>query len=392
MKKIKFLFLAALFTVTAICSNAGAVREVTADTAISLNETISSFETLEEYYTFRFGNRFGKVDVNTDKTYVTNGDASMKMEVWGQVHKKGVEGPIMKVALSPNGTVDISRLKSFTFDLFNQTGKTSAVEVAIQIDGTVSEYQKITLANGKNSITAKFDTVGLAVGFDLTKAEYLVFRFAIAPSYEEATEQIYYLDNLQMNMSLVAPDPLEIILDEGEFCSFDKPYQKYVVTVGGVGPTTGCQPLLSINKDAEYCKDAKGKSLRVELPTGIAPLNDGWPYWTFIEALKDEIDWTQLCNSGKKLVFDVYNTGSNFRFGFEVWSSSKKAKGWSIGFDVVPGWSKIEIDLSCLNDNQTDAEGEYPEPLTENISEMVFSYSKFSGEAKVFYFDNFRFE
>ena len=68
MKKIKFLFLAALFTVTAICSNAGAVREVTADTAISLNETISSFETLEEYYTFRFGNRFGKVDVNTDKT------------------------------------------------------------------------------------------------------------------------------------------------------------------------------------------------------------------------------------------------------------------------------------------------------------------------------------
>ena len=232
----------------------------------------------------------------------------------------------------------------------------------------------------------------MAVGFDLTKAEYLVFRFAIAPSYEEATEQIYYLDNLQMNMSLVAPDPLEIILDEGEFCSFDKPYQKYVVTVGGVGPTTGCQPLLSINKDAEYCKDAKGKSLRVELPTGIAPLNDGWPYWTFIEALKDEIDWTQLCNSGKKLVFDVYNTGSNFRFGFEVWSSSKKAKGWSIGFDVVPGWSKIEIDLSCLNDNQTDAEGEYPEPLTENISEMVFSYSKFSGEAKVFYFDNFRFE
>ena len=48
--------------------------------------------------------------------------------------------------------------------------------------------------------------------------------------------------------------------------------------------------------------------------------------------------------------------------------------------------------MTKWNDNQTDEEGEYPNPLTENINKIVFSYSKFAGDAKVFYFDNFRFE
>ena len=394
MKKIKSLLLASLLTATSLLGGVGiAQKEVVADTGISLNETISSFETLEEYYTFKFGGRFGKVNVNTDKTYVTDGESSMKMEVWGQVHKTGVEGPTVQITLDESGTTDLSRLKNFTFDLFNQTGEARTIEAAIKIDGTVSEYQKLDLITGKNSLTVAFDVVGLAVGFDLTKGQALVLRFPVAPSYETAGQQLYYLDNLQMNMNLVAPSPLKIVMDEGEFCSFDKPYQKYVTIVGGVGPTVGCQPVLSLNDNLEYCANNTGKSLRVELPTGIAPLNDGWPYWTFIDAMRDAIDWTQMCEDGKKLVFDVYNTGSNFRFGFEVFAkSNSKARSWSIGFDAKPDWTTVSIDLSKLNSNQTDEEGEYPNPLTENIDKIVFSYSKFAGDAKVFYFDNFRFE
>lgn len=390
MKKWKFLALAGLLTATSVCAG-NSVAVVTAETQ-PLTETISSFETVEEYYTFRYDNRFGKVNVNTDKAYITDGDASMQLEVWGQVQKKGVEGPIMKIALEKNGTADVSRLKNFTFDLFNQTGGDASVEVALQIDGTISDYEKVALTSGKNEVTVAFDTVGLAVGFDLTKAEYLVLRFPVAPSYETAKDQIYYLDNLKIHRNLVAPAPLKIELDEGEFCSFDKAYQKYVVTAGGVGPTTGCQPILSINKDLEYCKDSTGKSLRVELPTGIAPLEDGWPYWTFIDALQDKFDWTELSKSGKKLVFDVYNTGSPFNFGFEVFSSSSKARSWSTAVTALSGWTRVEIDLSKLNSNQTDEDGDYPEPLTENVDKVVFSYSKFAGEAKVFYFDNFRLE
>ena len=196
-----------------------------------------------------------------------------------------------------------------------------------------------------------------------------------------------------MNMTLVAPTPLKIELDANEFCSFDKAYQKYVTNSGGVGPTVGCEPLLSLNTDIEYCANNTGKSLRVELPTGIPPMNDGWPTWTFIYDMLEAVDWGQMAKEGKQLVFDVYNTGSYFRMGFEVQSKpGSKAPYWSTAIELFNGWNTISIDLASWNAGQTDEEGVAPNPLTENVSTFFFSYSKFAGDSKVFYFDNFRFE
>ena len=141
MKKMKSLLLAGLLTATSLLGGvAFSKSEVTAD--VKLNEKISSFETLEEYYTFQFGGRFGKVNVNEDKTYVTDGEASMKMEVWGQVHKTGVEGPTVQITLDESGSTDLSRLKNFTFDLFNQTGEARTIEAAIKSTGLFPNIKK----------------------------------------------------------------------------------------------------------------------------------------------------------------------------------------------------------------------------------------------------------
>lgn len=394
MKRVKTLLLANMMATTFLLGGVGLkTNEVfAADTNVSLNKKISSFETLDEYYTFQYGGRFGKVDVNKDTKYITDGEASMRMEVWGMVHQ-GAVNPTMKITLDKSGMLDVSRLKNFTFDLFNETKSESYVELALQISGTVSEYQRYELQTGKNEIKTSFDIIGLGLAFDLTKAEKLVFRFPVAPSYEEGSQQVYYLDNLQMNMSLLPPEPLKITLDEGEFCSFDKAYQKYVTKAEGVGPTTDCLPILTINTDPNYCKGNTGKSLRVELPTGTAPLDDGWPYWTFIDTMYQQLDWTALAAEGKKLVFDIYNTGSNFRFSFEVPAiRNSGARGWSTGIVANHGWTTIEINLADLNSLQTDKDGEYPNALTDHIWMIKFVYNKFAGDAKVFYFDNFRIE
>ncbi len=392
MRRIKQLFLASLLVLSPLFSGT-TVKKVNATENLRVNQQISSFENLEEYYTFQFGNRFGRVDINTDEKYITDGEASMKMEVWGYIQKMGAENPCVSITLNEEGFIDVSRLKNFTFDLFNETGKESFVEVALDIGGSFSDYQRIVLKPGKNSVKATFDIVGLGVGFDLTKGRALMLRFPVAPSLEDAKQQLYYIDNLQMNMTLVAPTPLKIELDLNEFCSFDKSYQKYVTRSGGIGPTVGCQPILSINSDLEYCVNNTGKSLRVELPTGIAPLNDGWPTISFIQDLVEAVDWAQLAKEGKKLVFDVYNTGSYFRMGFEVQSKpGSKAPYWSTAIELFNGWNTISIDLASWNAGQTDEEGVAPNPLTENVSTFFFSYSKFAGDSKVFYFDNFRFE
>lgn len=392
MRRIKQLFLASLLVLSPLFSGT-TVKKVNATENLRVNQQITSFETLEEYYTFQFGNRFGKVSLNSNKEYITDGEASMEMQVWGYLHKLGAEGPSVSLTLSEKGDVDLSRLKNFTFDLFNETGAESYVDVALNIGGVVSDYQTIKLSTGKNAVKVAFDIVGLGVGYDLTEGRALILRFPVAPSYEDAQRQVYYIDNLQMNMTLVAPTPFKIELDANEFCSFDKAYQKYVTKSGGIGPTVGCEPLLSLNTDIEYCANNTGKSLRVELPTGIPPMNDGWPTWTFIYDMLEAVDWGQMAKAGKKLVFDVYNTGSYFRMGFEVQSKpGSKAPYWSTAIELFNGWNTISIDLASWNAGQTDEEGVAPNPLTENVSTFFFSYSKFAGDSKVFYFDNFRFE
>ena len=98
-------------------------------------------------------------------------------------------------------------------------------------------------------MSATFDTVGIALAADLTKGEGVLIELPQAESFETPDANVFYIDNMGLTMTLKEPTPLTIDLDENEFCSFDKDYQKYMTIVSGVGPTIGSQPTLSINED-----------------------------------------------------------------------------------------------------------------------------------------------
>ncbi len=372
---------------------AGAVCALPASTTVQGNaegistyEAVSGFESLDEFYTMKFANRFGEVRLNDDTQFISEGQASAKLEVWGYINKNAAN-PVMTVPLTGENQKNLKRLRSVTFDLFNQTGEACEISVALQVDGFTTEYQTVSVNAGKNEVEVAFDMVGVALAADLTKGEAVLIEFPQAKDYASAQTNVFYVDNLGLSMSLKEPDPMTIVLDENEFCSFDKDYQKYMIAVGGVGPTIGSQPILSINEDLNYVSGGTGKSLKVVLPTGLPPINDGWPYFTFIDALFEEVDFARYADEGYSFCFDVYNTGAAFNFGFEIHARNTQSNNYSVAFTCEKGWNSFSFRLSDWN-NVTE---EKPVKLTDNLNDFFISYGKFATSEKTFYFDNFRF-
>ena len=122
------------------------------ETQTPLVQLINGFENKDEYYKFGASSRFGKLSQNTDKSYVTEGKASLKIEAYGD-YSAGGTPPTAKLALSAAGYADLSKFKSVTFDIFNVAETSQEIRVSLTIDGFSAQEQTFSLQTGKNSVT-----------------------------------------------------------------------------------------------------------------------------------------------------------------------------------------------------------------------------------------------
>ena len=395
-KKIVALMLCALAVVPlAACGNQ--TNEEEQD--VVLSRLVNGFEKQEGYYSFVAGGEFGAVRQNTDEAFVTEGGASLLLDVCGDF-RSGSEQPSIGIALDESGeTVDLKKLKSFTFDLFNQTEEEQTVEISLTVDGTEVGKTKQKLAVGKNEVRYAPETRGLSVSGDLTKGERINFTFPLAERDEDARR--FYMDNLVLNENIVERKPLAMDLDENEFCSFDKDWQGYVNGTCPVGPCTDCMCSFSIENDVKYCKNNTGKSLKLVMPTGTPPLADGWPCLTFLPSLVQKFDWKALKESNAELVFDVYNPSYKPQsFSFQLWNAPTHAESyfptnqigsWGKDFTAVHGWNEIHIPLGNIDRESEEKPESKPLPLSEHVTAAAISYAKFADSDKTVWFDNFRF-
>lgn len=377
------------------CKSGTEQGEDTGETPLSM--VLGDFESMSELSEhFTFENRFGRVTLTDEADYVTHGKSAAKLEVYGD-YNAAASIPTMNVNLasfSESGAFDLTRLQNFTFDLYNATGSEQYVEVALTVGSETTNYVRYTLSEGKNKVTATYNASVLSVGYDLKQGSALIIRFPKPiPENGGLDPQLHYtfgIDHLTVNYLPEDPEPLEIVLDENEVCSFDKAYQEYVIGVGGIGPCEGCMPQVSINTDLQYCKDLEGRSLKVVLPTGVAPLNDGWPYVYIINAVWDAAGLREHALQGYELVFDVYSDVAH-HFGVEVHHETYSSVYLGKGFDTVPrSWTEVRVPLTALF--TYNEKGEIEKDYTVGMETLAFSYSKFSTADKTIYFDNFRFE
>lgn len=367
---------------------------------IELSRLVNGFEKQEGYYSFDESGSFGAVRQNVDAAFVTEGDASLLLDVHGDF-RSGSEQPSISIALSENGgAVDLKKLKSFTFDMFNQTETEQTVEISLTVDGIEVGKAVQKLDVGKNEVRYAPETRGLSVSGDLSKGEKINITFPLAEKGADARR--FYMDNLVLNENIMERKPLVMDLDENEFCSFDKDWQAYINGTCAVGPCTDCMCSFAIENDIKYCKDNTGKSLRLTMPTGTPPLSDGWPCLTFLPSLVQKFDWKALKESNAELVFDVYNPSYKAQpFTLQLWNApthsesyfpTNKIGSWQTNFTAEHGWTEVRIPLGNIDSESEEKPESKPLPLSEHVAAMAISYYKFAEADKTVWFDNFRFE
>lgn len=357
-----------------------------------------SFESLDELYdNFMFATAFGKVDLNDDPSYVTDGKYSMKICPLG-TWNPSLNDPYMSVRLkdiSETGVFDFSAIKEIRMDLFNENGAPQTLSVAFVADGITTSYQEFTVAEGANlDLSVPVNVRAMQLTTDMSKTTEMWITFPASEPEQPAS--LYYMDNLRVEFYETAPEPYAMERDENEICSFDKEYQRYITVPGALGPATGCMPVLSMNDDEQFSKG--GSSLKAIYPTGTVPLDDGWPNWSFTENFLSTIDFKEYADKQAEIVFDVYVPKESGYLMFEAqfkYNPTKDENGNTVNvsggihyFTPTPGqWNEIRVPVTTWSKFYKDGK-----PVDTSMRMIAMSICKFADPAKTFYFDNFRFE
>lgn len=153
---------------------------------------------------FAVSNDIGRMEVNTDSSYITQGKGSLKVYPQGDYSISGKD-PYFKIDLLDTTCKisDFSNYKSIAFDVYNPQNETLHMKVGLVLGSDPNSYlttikQTVTL-NPNGWTTCNYDlTVMAGCGFyDLANVRYMTFAFAEHKQSKEDTPNVLYIDNLK---------------------------------------------------------------------------------------------------------------------------------------------------------------------------------------------------
>lgn len=343
---------------------------------------VADFETLVDCTTSMiFGNYFGRFEINTNEKYVTNGHASMKVNPKGdKFYNTGA--PNVQVLLTGEDR-DISELKRVTFDIYNDTDHEYEIGVYFRIGSRVlsdTAQTKIKLPKGEwTNAAMSIDMPTFSLCNDPTDANSVCIAFETC--YDVEAKNDLYIDNLRFSYTQETSDPIEMALDENEFCSFDKLYQRNVVSENLYSAMTGYDFKLSINSDLKYSKN--GKSMKMHIPHCPEGQSWGWPNIQFAQTLVKAADFAKY-DENATFSFWVYNDSSeNVTLWIDFWRAANGGKR-SFGKVIYAGWNHVTLTFKQINED----DGGF-DLMTEACSVIHICSDRIQSEFVDLYFDSF---
>lgn len=216
------------------------------DTALKEDVMVNGFEDwTPDLQTALIFNDFGKVSLNTDKTYVTQGERSARLDPLGGAYVSS-SAPIVMFSLKSDtygfDYADLSYADYLSFDIYNAQSedKTIYAGFAGEVNSVTSisrvGEKEFVLKPGWNTCQLEVEASLISIMGDLTEVPGLYFRFESAGSanvVEEGENKTprYYLDNMWL---IKKPDKSEsnftMELRENEIADFERIWQEYMFT------------------------------------------------------------------------------------------------------------------------------------------------------------------
>ncbi len=150
------------------------------------------------------GNMLGRMEINTDPNYITQGKASLKVCPQGDYNVSGKD-PYFKLDLLDTtcATSDFSEYEKVAFDVYNPQNETLHIRVGLVLGSDPNNYLttiKQTVALKPNGWTSCCYDLSVVAGcgfYDLANVRYMTFAFAEHKNSKEDTPNTLYIDNLK---------------------------------------------------------------------------------------------------------------------------------------------------------------------------------------------------
>lgn len=387
MNKRSFKFMSCILALMCAMSVTGCGKN-NENTVVSLTEEVllADFESwAPDFQLCRISSNFGKVSMNTDSAYVSNGERSARIDPVGN---GWMYIPTYSEDFEFDYT-DFTYVDGIKVDVYNaqQTEESVSVGFVSALSG-IDTFERageetFKLAPGWNTVSLYVDPSIVCIIADLTDIQgvYFIFDPINVGDITDTTPR-YYLDNLRL-IKRATPHSTETNLEfgENEIIDFERFYHKYFI-INDFGVDMG------IVSAADYGISASSgaKVLRLVVP-GTA--TNAWNYYfklvaPYLKASRlgsltdEEFENAYFC-------WDMYN---NYEATFNVVAIFHLGTGsqdYRVGNYPTPGqWSTFRVKLTDIENNIAG--------WRENMGMFIFSIRDEYTQDREIFFDNFRIE
>lgn len=381
MKKIISSFIIAAFLLSLSLSVAACAKPQ-AESGDSM--TISSFESYDELQTFSWFNNFGRVDVNENSAFITNGSKSARLELHGN---PSGNMPTMYIWCDTKyfSNYNFSSVMAITVDVFNESSKDVKMNLSFvtRKNKVRKEYPptEFNLTSGKNNITYLIDRQVAKYLCDTDSMEYIKIEFEQPNSYT-ADRNVLYMDNLVAHIDHNEVAPIVKTFKENEIFLFEDSADRFNIKAYSTQCSSKSFPKLSINSNLNFVSEGK-QSLKIDVVVNPTDRADAFPGLHVDKKYLDNFDWETM-NDTDTISVEMYNTASApKRIYFGVTDSLGKYT-LATYKDLTPSaWTKLEFSIGDLKDAGLDV---------AKLGYFQINYGhEYSGTTYSFYMDNFRF-
>ena len=183
------------------------------------------------------GNMLGRMEINKDVNFISQGNASLKVSPQGDYSKPGSH-PYIKLDLLDTTAKfnDLSEFKSISFDVYNAESQKLNIAVCILTGEDYESYQtthrqSFELApNSWTTCTYDLSYVGIVDTYDLSNVRYLRLEFLQHKNSKDDVPNVLYIDNLHANAYASGEGPVAVQYDINTGIDFETPGQEYIFT------------------------------------------------------------------------------------------------------------------------------------------------------------------